>query len=403
MTRKLLAPLALFLGLVACDADPLANDDDDEEPFTRETIQLDVQGLGQVNDRITAEVAVAGDIAYTTTWGSKGGVRGNAVKIWNVAGDNPVLVDSLIVQDAATLGDVQISDDGGILVVAIEHNPVGSLAIYDRQNPTKPTLLARYQTPNTTRGVHTVKLSRIGGTLYAFLNVNPTPAHVVIVSLADPANPVEVKVLPLGRPYIHDVFVRDGYLFTAEWDDGISIWDIGGAGRGGSPADPVLISNVQTRGGNAHNIWWFHNPNGEKKYVFVGEEQGGAYGSASLGDIHVVDISDIDQPEEVAFYHLETGGAHNFVMDEENGILYAAFYEAGVRALDVRGDLGACTSAEREPVTQRCDLTLMRRVAGSALSTVQPLSVWGVARNGAALYASDMFAGLYKLDIAPLR
>jgi hypothetical protein len=262
--------------------------------------------------------------------------------------------------------------------------------------------LTRYQTPNTARGVHTVKLGRIGGTLYAFLNINPTPAHVVILSLANPAAPVEIKVLPLGRPFIHDVFVRDGYLFTAEWDDGISIWDLGGAGRGGTPADPVLISNVRTLNGNAHNIWWFHNPNGEKRYVFVGEEQGGVLGTASAGDIHVVDISDIDQPREVAFYHLETAGAHNFVMDEENGILYSAFYEGGVRALDVRGDLDDCTSAQRQPITDRCDLTLMRRVAATALSTAFP-SVWGVAREGNALYASDMVAGLYKLDITPLR
>src|SRR5690606_16275623 len=109
MKLKLIALFALLLGIVACDADPLAHDDG--KPGTDETQELAILGLGAVNDRITAEVAVAGNIAYTTTWGSKGGVRGNAVKIWNVSADNPVLVDSLIIEDAATLGDVQISDD----------------------------------------------------------------------------------------------------------------------------------------------------------------------------------------------------------------------------------------------------------------------------------------------------
>ncbi len=89
-------------------------------------------------------------------------------------------------------------------------------------------------------------------------------------------------------------------------------------------------------------------------------------------------------------------------MDEPSGILYAAFYNGGVRALDVRGDLGACTDAQRAP-DGRCNLGLMGREAGAALHDVGAVSIWGVANDGDFVYASDMLSGIYKLDISELR
>ena len=98
-------------------------------------------GLGAVNDRYTAEVWVRGSTAYTSTWGTRGATRGNAIKIWDVSGPTPTLVDSVIVPGANTLGDVQVSDDGTLLVVAIESNPNGGLAIYALDTPRTPRLL----------------------------------------------------------------------------------------------------------------------------------------------------------------------------------------------------------------------------------------------------------------------
>ena len=396
----LLLPLALFAG--ACDIDPFGNDDDDDNGG--EPVTLAIVGHGAVAERFSAEVAAAGDWAYTSTWNFRFGTTpGNAVKIWDVSSATPQLADSLVIGNATTLGDIQISDDGALLAVATEGLVSGSMVVFDRSNPARPVELSRHTTDNTRRGVHTLKLGRVNGTLYAFLSINPPSAQLVIVSLADPANPQEVAVLPMGEPYIHDVFVRDGLLFTAEWDDGMSIRDIGCGGRGGSPANPVLIGNVRTVGGNVHNMWWFHDPrNGEKRYVFVGEEAGGALGATSAGDIHVVDVSDLANPREVAFYTVPDAGTHNFTMDEASGILYAAYYSGGVRALDVRGDLSDCTAEQRDPVTDRCNLVLMGREAGTALTEGDRVSVWGVARVGNALFATDMASGLYRLDITPL-
>lgn len=402
----------MWLPAAALAASALLGCDDGTGPGDPDPVNGEIRLVGQgvARERFTAEVAVRGDYAYTSTWSNRGGNAGNAVKIWSVSGDSPTLADSLIVNGADTTGDVQISDDGRLLVVAIEYAN-GGIAIYDLANPARPQLLARHASENTSSGVHTVKLGRINGVLYAFLSINPgggRAAQLVIVDLNDPASPREVLVRTMGNPYVHDVFVRDGLLFTALWHDGMTIWDLGGGARGGSPSNPVQIGNVRTAAANnsggsyVHNLWWFHNPqNGEKRYVFVGEEGPGVIGSTTSGDIHVVDVSDPAQPREVAFYHVPGAGTHNFVMDEESGVLYAAFYNGGVRALDVRGDLEAC-SAEQKSADGRCNLTLMGREIATALTDIGAVSIWGVAFQGTHLYASDMLSGIFKMDVSGL-
>jgi LVIVD repeat len=240
----------------------------------------------------------------------------------------------------------------------------------------------------------------VNGTLYAFLSIDPgvsAPARLTILDLSDPANPHEVFSQVMGNPFVHDVFVRDGILFTALWDDGLTIWDVGGGGHGGTPASPVALGNVRTLGGSVHNVWWFHDSTtGSKQYAFVGEEGPSAGIGSSSGDIHVVDVSDFANPREVAFYHVDGAGTHNFSMDEGRGILYAAYYNAGVRAIDARGALGDCADGERDS-RGRCDLVKMKRELAVGLPSDGSVFVWGVQRDGDYVYASDMINGIWKL------
>ncbi|MBL0169478.1 MAG: hypothetical protein IPP90_01955 [Gemmatimonadaceae bacterium] len=357
-------------------------------------------GLGGVADRYTAELWVRGTTAYTTTWGTRSGTgRGNAIKLWDVSANTPTLVDSLIVANASTLGDVQVSDDGSLLVAAIESNPNGGLAVYQLDSPRSARLLVRTTGGELQYGVHTAEIARVNGVLYAFCAIDPAngvPARLVIVSLANPSQPTTVASLQMGSPYIHDVFVRDGLLFTGEWNSGLGIWDIGGGGTGGTVAVPKRLSFVATQGGKVHNVWWYHDPvANSKRYVFVGEEGPGVIGSSSVGDVHVVDISTITAPTEVARYTVAGGGTHNFSVDEASGFLYAAYYNAGVRVLDVRGDLGTCVAAQKT-TDGRCDLTLMGREK-AIFNGSGSVYVWGVHWTPSGLFASDMLNGLWRI------
>lgn len=392
-------------------------------------VVLPALGLGTVETGLqTSELTVHGKWAYTGTLSRSAATQGSLVHVWDVSGAVPVLAHTIDLLDhhdpsvdggplphdedgqvLARVGDVQVSDDGRLLLAAVEGSRgEGAVFLYDVTDPRHPALLSHYATPAIAGGVHTAEMARVDGVLYGFLSTTPwtaapaVPARLVIVDLSDPRAPSQVWQREQGNPYQHDVFVRDGYLFTAEWDDGVGIWDVGGGGRGGSPRAPVRISTAVTRFGNAHNVYWLRDRRtGERRWLFVGEEASvgaDAYG----GEVHVVDLRDVASPREVAFYRVPNAGAHNFSVDEENGILYAAFYNAGVRALDVWGDLGACAAAQKDDAG-RCDLALTGRVAGLGLHDGAGKVVWGVELEGGHLYASDMLNGIWKLDAAALR
>jgi hypothetical protein len=395
-SMKGFARLAAALSIVAC------NSDNSMLPPTGSQA-LVVLGEGVVTDRYTGEIWVRGNVAYTTTWGSRE-APGNAVNIWDVSGDVPTLVNTVIVPNAATLGDVQTSDDGQLLIVATEYSPDGSIMIYSVADPVHPQLISRYATALTSPGVHTAEVQRVNTKLYAFLSVDPgggSQARLVIVDLSNPAAPTQVFTAVMGSPFVHDVYVRDGILITALWNQGITIWDIGGVGAG-SVANPIPLGSLVTVGGEVHNVWWYHNAvTGEKRYAFVGQEGSASIGFSSTGDIHVVDISNFASPREVAFFHLDGAGTHNFSVDESRGILYAAYYNAGVRAIDINGDLSSCDAANRS-LDGRCDLASMGREVGNGLAEEQPVFVWGVQLSGGRVYASDMLNGIWKLAQVPL-
>ena len=201
-----------------------------------------------------------------------------------------------------------------------------------------------------------------------------------------------VKELPVSANYgLHDEYVRDGIAFLCAWNSGVLIYDVGGGGLGGTPQDPRLISSIVTGtaglagGAQVHNAWWFHAPGGVRRYLFVGQEGPGSIGSSSSGDIHVVDVSDLASPREVASYHMVGAGTHNFWVDEANQVLYAAYYNGGVVALDVSG-------------------TLAGDLSGREIARIQPggqgaTYTWGVQLSGGYLYASDMVSGFWQLRL----
>ena len=198
--------------------------------------------------------------------------------------------------------------------------------------------------------------------------------------------PPLVATVPIPAAYgIHDTFVRDGLAFVCAWDSGVLIFDVGNGIRGGTPSNPVRVSKIVTAGGEAHNAWWFWNPNtNEKRYLFVGQEGPGAIGSSSSGDIHVVDVSDLTAPVEVASFHLTGAGTHNFWMDEAAGILYAAYYNGGVVALNVSGTLAGDLSA--------------RGIDTLQLGGTNNTYTWGVQLYNGSLYAIDMMSGLWQVN-----
>ena len=359
---------------------------------------LKVVGGGcNVPDRFSSDLWVHGNYAYTGTWGSREGNIGNALNTWFLdASGAPALVSSVTVPGTGTVSDVQVSDDGQLLVVSGERGTNGGIFLYGLSDPANPSLLSSALAGPA--GVHTVSLARIDERLYGFAarntSVNPDPSEdpaLLIYDLTDPLAPLLVARQVIPRNYgIHDTFVREGIAFVFAWDTGVIIYDVGNGLAGGSPAAPAEISRLITNengvpGGPAvHNGWWFHNSvTGERRYLFIGQEGPSVTGTESSGDIHVVDVSDLSNPTEVAFFHMNGAGTHNFWMDEERQILYAAYYNGGVIALDVSGTLTGNLS----------NRLLWQSRPGGAGNTF----TWGVQLANGFLYAIDMLTGLWQL------
>ncbi len=343
-------------------------------------------GGGNVPERYGSDLWVADGYGYSGSWGFRG-TAGNAVKIWQLNGTGaPVLVDSVITPGIGTVSDIEVSPDGVWLVFTAEGGTENGIHVYELTTPGVPVFRAKALVGT---GLHTGTLAVIGGTLYAFTAKDPGSPALIIYDLSQAATGVitPVSSTPIPPNYgIHDTFVRDGYAFVFAWDEGLYIFDVGNGSNGGSVAAPVQVSHTVGFGGETHNGWWFHNPtNGEKKYLFIGEEGPGGVGTSSSGDIHVVDVSNLAAPVEVASFRLPGAGVHNFWMDEPAQRLYAAYYNGGVVALDVSGTLSGNLSSR----------LISQLKPGGAGQTY----VWGVMLYNGSLYVSDMISGFWQLGI----
>lgn len=352
-----------------------------------------VGGGNNVPDRFSSDLWVYGNHVYTGTWGhgTRNGNVGDLVYIWSLdAGGAPSRIGSLAMAGINTVSDVQVSSDGAVLLASGEGGPNGGIYLYDLADPVRPALL---DSALSNGGVHTATFGEIGGRRYVFAARNPPDPALLIYDVTDPADIQPAATVPIPPFYgIHDTYVRDGLAFVFAWNTGVIIYDVGNGMAGGTPASPVEVSRLVTgdaglkAGPSVHNGWWFHNPvTQEARYLFIGQEGPGLLGEGSSGDIHVVDVADLRHPSEVASFHLDGAGTHNFWMDEAHQILYAAYYNGGVVALDVSGTLSGDLSHR---------LLAQVRPGGDGNTYM-----WGVQLAGGSLYAIDMLSGLWQLGV----
>ena len=287
-------------------------------------------GEGLETNRFTSDLWVYGNHAWTGSWGMR--VRddvatpGNLVRAWRLGAGDPVATDSLIL-DARTTNDVKVSTDGQLGVVTHEGSDDGlnGVTLLDLSDPDHPEVIGRI-TEGLASGVHNAWLD--GDELY--LVVDGVGSGLRIFDVSDPARPLLLASYWAGESFLHDVLVRDGLAFLAHWDAGLVILDVGAGITGGSPGTPLEVGRLRELGGQTHNVWYWP----ARGLAFVGEEDFG-----SPGRLHVVDLSEPRAPREVATFAAPGLTPHNFWLDEEAEVLYLAWYDAGVRALDVSGDL----------------------------------------------------------------
>jgi hypothetical protein len=398
------------------------------ERSTQATVTLahrDVRRPAQVVGRLprtrftTEEVWIHPDGKHLYLGSGSGGDVMYAVDIADPA--NPVVTDS-IVSNTRRVNDVMTTADGKYLVFTREgaSDRRNGIVIASLEDPKHPKAIAEY-TATVTAGVHSafVYTQPKHGT-HVYLTNDGTGAFHVI-DITDPYHPKEAAVWKAPRPdymedagrMLHDVDVQDGLAYLSYWNDGLVILDVGNGIKGGSPSNPVLVSQfkydlndlyrqVEAAGGpgfirGTHTAWR------HKNYVFIADEvfpssavEGARDASAyrAYGRLQVVDISDLANPKSVAFYEPEYGGVHNVWVAGDT--LYMGAYNAGFRAFDVSGELrGDLRAQEREMVhVNTADMT--GKVQNTAMT-------WGVVVRDGLAYVNDMYNGLWVVRMQPAK
>jgi hypothetical protein len=327
------------------------------------------------------------DYVYTGTYSS------NLMFAWDVTNPaEPVITDSLAF-DGRRVNDVKINADASVAVVTSENaaNRRNGITVLDLSDPAHPQQVSHF-TDQMTGGVHNTWID--GHLVYA---INYGTHDLKIVDISDPAAPRMVGEwgLPVEGRYLHDVTILDGLAYLSYWDNGMVIIDIGNGVKGGTPTHPVFVSQYQYRYqlgdewyGNTHHAIRYGD------YVFVGDEIFGCSEciNGPRGYVHVVDVTDIEHPREVATYRIPEAGVHN--MWAEDDLLYIGYYQAGLRVLDISGEL-------------RGDLYRQQREVGwymtqDAEGTVpNTTDTWGAQPFKGKIYASDPNSGLWIVELEP--
>ena len=305
------------------------------------------------------------------------------MKVWDVTNpSDPVLMDSIQV-DARRINDVKIHASNRLAIITREgaSSRRNGIVLLDLSTPAHPTILSEY-TETVTGGVHNVWIE--GNLVYACHN-GTNDLH--IIDIADPRAPKEVGRWGLEKraKTLHDVIVQDGYAYLSYWDDGVVTLDVGAGTHGGTPTVPAFVSQLSYPKGNTH-VAWRHG-----RYLFVGDEIWPEGYDAdqpidATGYIHVLDMTDMDRPVEVAFYEVPGAGAHNVWASKDR--LYVGYYQGGLRVLDISGEL-------------RGDLYRQGREMGHLLTTDERTMVpgwpmaWGAQLHKGNIYTSDLNSGLW--------
>ena len=344
-----------------------------------------VVGNGEVGSRYSSDHWEHGTTAYTGTWGCRnvpGGACGDALLVWDISGSgSPVLVDSVIV-DARVVNDIKVSADGrrGILTHEHSNDMQNGITLLDLADPRRPQVIGRFAAPDLSPGVHNVWIE--GDYAYLVVDGSSAASGLRVLDISDPSAPHIVASFYGGTSFLHDVYVRDGLAFLSHWDAGLIILDVGNGIRGGSPTSPREVSRIRIPGYLVHNAWYWPDAG----YVFLGDE-------INLpGRVRIVNVHDLSNPVEVASIARTGAAPHNFWIDEERGIGYFAWYEAGVQAFDLTGEL--LGSLERQG----------RFIAGSGYATggacvaTQQQCAWAPQLHNGKVYVSDMNTGLWMLE-----
>ena len=270
------------------------------------------------------------------------------------------------------------------------------IIILDVSDPSNVEILSEYNN-DLTGGVHNSFIYQ--NHVYAVNNGRKYD----IINIEDPRNPRTVSQFELDTPghSIHDVWIEDGIAYSSNWSDGIVAVDIGSntsadmPGAGGSPENPVALGSYKYPSGWNHAAFPFKSKSTGDFYIAAGDEAF-PYGldfegpNRAAGWVHFVKFDGWENPEEVARYQVPEAGSHNYWIEDD--ILYAAFYNGGLRIVDISGELMGDLYEQGREIGM-----FLPRDKNAAIPNA-PFT-WGPMPYKGLIYLSDWNSGIWAIRV----
>ena len=354
---------------------------------------IEVVGRGRVSNVHTSDLWVweapdGRDYAITGTWGGDG-----EAYFWDVTDPSDITPVDTVTVDARTVNDVKVSDDGRTCIISREgaSDRKNGMVILDCSDPTDVSIVTEY-TNRLTGGVHNLFIYE--DHVYALSNGR----RYEIINIEDRANPTRVTDFELETPghSIHDVWVDDGIAYSSNWDDGVVMVDVGNGVKGGSPSNPVEIGRYAYPSGWNHAAFPYDDAETGKNWVVAGDE---AFPNGlnteneptiPAGWLHFVDVTDPETPSEEARYRVPEAGSHNFWVDGDT--LYVAYYNAGLRVVDLSGDLKGNLYEQGREIAHFKPYDPEGRIPNAAMT-------WGPQPYKGHIFFSDWNSGLWAVQL----
>jgi len=375
-------------------------------------VGMDVEliGYGLVSNVYTSDLWIwpgigkhkGKDFAVTGTWGSNG-----EAYFWDVTDPANMKIIDTVTVDARTVNDVKISADGRVGVMTREgaSDRKNGFVILDVSDPYNVTISAAYN-DDMTGGVHNAFIYE--NHIYAVNNGRKYD----IINIDDPKKPFRVGVYELDSPghSIHDVWIEDGIAYSSNWADGVVAVDIGGlkfdeknrsqkqfnpllakAGQG-SPSNPIHLADLKDPNGHNHAAFPFKSQSTDKFYIVGGDEwfpwryPGKPRPYQPRGGFHFLDFTDPENPKEDAVYTITEAGSHNHWIQGDT--LIAAYYNGGLRIVDISGDLLGDLYRQGREIAFYMSSHPEGHIPNST-------NVWGAIPYKGYIYFTDMYSGLY--------
>lgn len=371
----------------------------------KQTIEL--VGHGRVPDRATSDLWVwegadGKDYAITGTHSA-----GGHAYIWEVTRPESIELIDVVRVDARTVNDVKVSDDGRIAVLSREgaSNRRNGVVVLDVSEPQVGVRVLSGFDDQLLGGVHNTFLYE--DHLYAL----SAGQRYDVISLEDPKQPRRIGRFELDNPdrSIHDVVVHEGIAYSANWNDGVVVVDVGGGDRGGSPSNPLKMGSFPFPTGWNHAVYPYRSESTNEFYIFAGDEAArtGSFSPTSelgtgtpgydkepprwRGWIHVLRWGDGSDPELVARYEVPEAGSHNIWIEDD--VMYVAFYNGGLRVVDVSGELMGDLYRQGREIARFLPFDAQGFIPNAP-------QVWGAQPHKGTIFFSDFSSGLWAVRLS---